>query len=166
LNNETNAPVTAPPGPAGLAGWLILVGLGLIVAPIRIAMYLNETFPPVFRDGIWDLVTTPGPPPYHPLWGTILIGELGINLLFILGAVGLLMLFFVKSARFPKWFIVFMVVNVLFVVLDALATQLVLPDQPVFDAQAKVDLLKQLVASAIWIPYMLLSRRVKNTFVM
>jgi hypothetical protein len=54
--------------PSGLGGWLIVVGLGLIVVPIRMLIILAQAFPPIVRDGAWEVLTTPGGERYHPLW--------------------------------------------------------------------------------------------------
>jgi len=49
--------------------------------------------------------------------------------------------------------------------LDAFAIQLVLPDEPVFDTETTRELYRSIISGIIWIPYMLLSKRVKATFV-
>ena len=59
---------TAPGEPKGLRGWLILPAIGLIVAPLRLGINLMKDFWPIFRDGYWPVLTTPGTEAYHPLW--------------------------------------------------------------------------------------------------
>jgi len=160
--------VTAPTtgdGPEGIGGWLLLVCLGLILTPFRVGYYLLATFPPLFRDGSWHTLTTPGSPPYHPFWGPLLIGEIAINAFFIVTAIYLLVLFFRKSWRFPKFYVFFLVSNFVFIVLDALAIRIVLPGQPFLDAESAGEFAKSLVGVGIWVPYMFISKRVKNTFV-
>jgi hypothetical protein len=74
-------------------------------------------------------------------------------------------LFFTKRAAFPKWFIGIILFAVVFIILDAFAFKLVMPDEPVFDKDTTREFMRSLVFAFIWIPYMLFSRRVKETFV-
>jgi hypothetical protein len=143
----------------------VLVLLGLIGSPIRVAYFLLQTFPPIFRNGTWDALTTPGPAPYHPFWGPLLIGEIVINLGFIAFSIYLLYLFFRKSSRFPRAYILISIAGFAFVLTDALAAQIVLPEQPLLDADTARELGRSAISAAIWIPYMLFSKRVRNTFV-
>ena len=159
------APEPPPPeGPAGLSGWLVVVAIGLFITPLRLANYLWQTYPPLFRNGTWGVLTTPGPAPYHPFWGPLLIGEIAVNTLFILAAIYLLFSFFRKSRRFPHLYIVFLISNLAFVLVDALLVKIVLPEQPLLDSDTAREFGRSLVGAIIWIPYMLISRRVKNTF--
>ena len=160
------APAVSPgSGPAGLSGWLVLVGLGLCITPIRLAIFLLQTFPPIFRDGTWGTLTTPGPAPYHPFWGPLLIAEMAINLVFIAMSIYLLFLFFRKSSRFPKLYIIFLCSNLAFLLADAFAARIVLPDQPIMDPETAREFGRSIVSASIWVPYLFLSKRVKNTFV-
>ena len=153
------------PTPAGLGGWLILVGLGPIGAPLRLAVFLGQTFPPIFQDGTWEVLTTPGSEVYHALWAPLLILELVGNVLFIAAALVLLLLFFKRSHRFPGLFIAYIVLNVLFILSDAWLGSLVLTDEPIFDPDTAREFFRSLVGGVVWVPYMLVSKRVRNTFV-
>lgn len=166
-SSATEAVPAVPPsaGPAGLSGWLVLVGLGLFVTPIRLAIFLLQTFPPIFRDGTWGTLTTPGSAPYHPLWAPLLLAEMIINFCFIVMSIYLLFLFFRKSARFPKLYVVFLLSNLAFLLADAFAVTIVLPNQPVMDPNTAREFGRSIVSASIWVPYLFLSKRVKNTFV-
>ena len=74
-------------------------------------------------------------------------------------------LFFSKKKLFPKLYIGMLLFSLVFIVLDALAIKMVMPSEPVFDPDTLKELLRTVVASAIWIPYMLVSKRVKATFI-
>ena len=151
-------------GPVGLGGWLILVGLGLVFTPLRLLSFIGQTFVPIFTEGSWELLTTPGSEVYHPLWGPLIVFELAVNGGFLLAGIGLLILFFMRSPVFPKAYIWVALLNLPLVLLDAWLTTRVLPDQPMFDADTARELGRSFVAVAIWVPYMLVSRRVRNTF--
>jgi hypothetical protein len=160
------APVVLPAsGPVGLSGWLVLVGLGLVITPFRLAIFLLQTFPPIFRDGTWGTLTTPGSGPYHPLWAPLLIAEMAINLIFIATSLYLLFLFFQKSARFPRLYTLFLLSNLAFLLADAFAVTIVLPTQPFMDASTAREFGRSVFSACIWVPYLFLSKRVKNTFV-
>jgi len=160
------APVVLPQdGPAGLGGWLVVVAIGLFATPIRLATFMLQTYPPIFRNGTWERLTTPGPAPYHPLWGTVLLGEIVINSVFIVIALYLLFLFFRKSRRFPKIYIGLLISSVLFILVDAIAVGVVVPGQGILDPGTLGEFARSLIAASIWIPYLIVSKRVKNTFV-
>lgn len=160
------APDTLPTdGPVGLSGWLVVVCIGLIATPLRLGYFLLQTYPPILRDGTWDAVTTPGSDAYHPFWGPLLVGEVIVNMGMIGLSIYLLYLFSQKSVRFPKTYIWLLSGSLAFVLMDALAAQVVLPDQPLMDAETSGEFARSLIVASIWIPYMLRSRRVRNTFV-
>jgi hypothetical protein len=152
-------------GPSGLGGWLIPVGVGLVLGPLRLIALLVQTFVPMFENGTWEALTSPESSSYHPLWAPILIGELTVNIVFALTYFYLLVLFFRKSPLFPKVFIALILGSLVFILVDTLAVSVVLPNEPLFDADTVGELARSLVAATIWIPYMLISKRVKNTFV-
>ncbi|MBY6185716.1 DUF2569 domain-containing protein [Marinobacter hydrocarbonoclasticus] len=151
-------------GPEGFGGWLILVAIGLIIAPIRLFMEL-QVYPEIFIDGTYEILSDPSSSVYHPLWGPLIVGEFAFNTLLMLGSLLLIGLFLAKHHWFPRLYILMMAAALIFVPLDLWLTTLVLPDEPVFDPDTTQMVLRLLISSAIWIPYMMRSRRVKNTFV-
>ena len=74
-------------------------------------------------------------------------------------------LFFSKKKSFPKWFIGLAIFTLIFIVLDALAVKIVLPNEPVFDPETFKELARSLVACLLWVPYMRVSKRVQATFI-
>src|SRR5262249_40884148 len=106
----------------------------------------------------------PGSAAYHPLWAPLVIFEIFGNLAFVVMAATLLFLFFTKSPRFPRLFIAYILFNAVFVTADYFFGDLI----PAIAGQ-KTDALKEVLRTAvtavIWVPYMLVSKRVKNTFV-
>ncbi len=162
--SDDDAP-DAQPGPSGLGGWLILVGFGLLLAPLKLLGFVVQSFPPIVQDGTWEVLTTPGSEAYHPLWAPLLLGELVVNLAFIGAGVALLLFFFLRSRRFPTLYIAVTIANLLFLLSDAWLGSIVVPDEPMFDADTARELGRSVVGALIWVPYMLASKRVKNTFV-
>jgi hypothetical protein len=149
----------------GLGGWLILVGLGIVLSPLRIVYFIIQTYSEVFTNGSWEILTTPGNASYNHLWAPLLIGELAINIGLLLTWVFIAYLFFTKKRLFPKFYIAILLFTLAFILIDSLAMKSVLPDEPVFDEATIMEFVRSLIASLIWVPYMLVSKRVKATFV-
>jgi hypothetical protein len=151
-------------GPVGIGGWLILPMIGLFIVPLRAVTVLVTDFVPIFHGGAWGSLTTPGGEHYHPLWAPVILYEIACNVGFVAFDLALLVLLFGKSPRFPKAFIVFAVLNLLFIVSDtALAWQIPSVAARGFEGAA-VEIVRSLVVAAVWVPYMLVSKRVRNTF--
>ena len=104
--------------PRGLGGWLILPAIGLFVYPIRSAASFYNDFLPIFREGYWEVLTTPGSEAYHHLWAPLIISELVGNTIFIIFDIVLIVLFFTKSYRFPALMIIFLAAGLFFVAGD------------------------------------------------
>lgn len=151
--------------PSGLGGWLILVAIGLVFAPFRVGALVLQLYVPLFRDGNWATLTTPGSEQYHVLWAPLLIFEIVCNLGFIVAYSVLAFLFFRKSRFFPKTYIALALINLCFIVLDMWFASFVLPDEPMLDPDTTKEIARALVSAAIWVPYMIVSKRVRNTFI-
>ena len=151
--------------PRGIGGWLLLPVIGLFVFPIRLVVSLFTDYMPIFQTGAWSVLTAPGSPRYHALWGPLLAGEIIFNLAFLALDIWLLVLLFSKDWRFPKVFVGFAVLNLVFILLDSiLGNQIPAVAAASGDGSAK-EIGRGLIMVAVWVPYMLVSQRVKNTFV-
>jgi hypothetical protein len=148
----------------GIAGWLILIAIGMVVTPIRISWLLITTYSEIFSTGIWEALTTQGSDAYQPLWAPILIGEIIGNSGLILAWLYMAYKFFTKSRDFPKWFIGVTVFSLIFIVADAFAIKLVLPNEPVFDPATTREVIRSVIMAIVWIPYVLISKRTRATF--
>jgi len=151
--------------PKGLGGWMILPLIGLFVMPIRLAVSLNNDFLPIFKEGYWEILTTPGTEAYHHLWGPLIIFETAGNLFYILFALILIFLFFTKSHLFPTLIIIYIATNLIFIASDLFISNLIPAIASESDPESIKDLSRTLIGAIIWIPYFMKSRRVKNTFV-
>lgn len=148
----------------GLGGWLILVGIGVVITPFRLLMIISSTYLPLFKDGSWELLTDPASDSYYPNFDIVVIIEILGNSAFVLFSVYLIYLFFSKHYLFPKMYIVFIVANLVFIFADALLGSLVL-DVAAFDAETIQAIVRPLISAFVWVPYLLVSKRVKVTFV-
>jgi hypothetical protein len=149
----------------GLGGWLALVGVGIIISPLRIIGQIFPIYSEMFSNGSWAALTTPGTEAYNPLWTPILMGEMAINGGLVLVWGFITFLFFSKKRVFPKWYIGILLFTLAFILVDALTIKAVLPNEPVFDAETAKELGRTIFVALIWVPYMLVSKRVKATFV-
>lgn len=149
----------------GLGGWLILVGIGVVIAPFRLAYMYGPIYYSIFTDGTFEILTTPGTEYYHSLWGPFLIGEALINSILVFASVYLVYLYFAKHYLFPKVYIAIIVFSLIFIPLDAWVGSFIITDEPMFTPEIIKEFTQTLIGAAIWVPYMLVSKRVKATFV-
>jgi hypothetical protein len=149
-------------GPRGIGGWLVLPMLSLIITPFRVTFTTVRDFSGMLKPGVWDALTRPGGASYHPMWAPVILSELLMNIALVVGTVWLAVLFFKKSRRVPTLMIVWIAGNIGIQVVDRLLTRFI----PALAEQAHLpELIRGLIAAAIWIPYFMKSVRVRNTFV-
>lgn len=154
-----------PKEPKGIGGWLILVAIGRIIAPILLLFTIWRIYLPYFRDGLLLELSNPDNQAYSSLWRPIILFEVSINAIMLIVGVILLYLFFSKKRSFPKAFIGFCIFTILITIVDGILVyklQKEITNEYIFTGFS--DVFKAVVNSAVWIPYMLLSKRVKNTF--
>ena len=150
---------------SGLGGWLILVGIGVVFTPVRMLAELGKNHLPMFSDGSYEILTSPGTEFYHPFWSTYLWGGIAFNILFFSASLFLIFLFFSKRKLFPKFYIWLVVGSLAFTIIDAMLIKFVMLPELIFDAETLQQIGGIIVVVLIWVPYMLISKRVKVTFV-
>lgn len=148
----------------GIKGWLYLIAIGVVIMPCKIAILL-ATYPIMFSNGTWDILTTEGTKLYNPLWAPLLSGEIFINSVLILAWVFMAYKFFTKSKLFPKLYIGVVIFSLVFIISDAYAFNMIHPAEPVFDPDTVKELMRSIITVVVWVPYMLMSKRVKATFI-
>ncbi|WP_058188912.1 DUF2569 domain-containing protein [Terracidiphilus gabretensis] len=139
----------------GLSGWLILVGIGLVLSPVII---LFRIFTVHLR-----VLINPHMQSYLQTHGTLhalILVEAITNVLLVLMLVWLNYLFFTKRRAFPTFMIFYFVFQCIFIAGDHFAAVFLLAKP-----SSSLTLVRTFVAAAVWIPYYLRSRRVKVTFV-
>lgn len=148
-----------------IRGWLVRVAVGVIVFPLRLVGLIAEDLLPAFSTDVWSVLTTPGTEAYHPLNAPILIfGLVGNSLLLVCSRI-LAIPFFRKRRRFPLMIVVFLVLALLFYVGDYFAAHLLPAVSSQSEAEPMLDLAAAVLACSILVPYFLVSKRVKGTFV-
>lgn len=140
----------------GFGGWLILLAIGLIATFISSILYLlDEIYPLITRDDFPYLVES------YPMWGFValimIIHNLGMVIL--IGISGYLCL--KKRKAFIRVMVVFFLFNL------AMSEVIVLSYLTLKDDSFSgilISIIQPIIITAIWIPYMLKSKRVKNTY--
>lgn len=148
-----------------LRGWLLLAALGIALLPLRLAEFIAADLLPAFSKDVWSLLTTPGTEAYHPLNATILRFELVGNLVLLGSSIVLAVLFFQKRRAVPILTGIFLVFAFLFYVGDYFAALQLPAVASQEDMEFKLDLAGALLVCAVAVPYFLVSRRVKETFI-
>jgi len=149
----------------GLKGWLILIGIGLVLSPINSLIIGSEMLIQLIEGETWGAMTSVNSNTYTPFWGELVIGEFVFELLMLIASIYLAYLFFTKNFFFPKYFIIFSVVSLIAIPLDAWLITKVLPHISLLREEVIFELIRTSIVCSIWIPYMLVSKRVKATFV-
>lgn len=159
---------TAPSKPTArkIGGWLILIAISVTLTPFVLLFAVFQLYQELFTAGGWAFLTTPGSPYYHAMWSSVLIAELVIPAGLALAGFWLMSLFFAKSRRFPKAYIWVHLFAIGFLILDAAALKVMLPEIPMFDEQTTKELSRSAIQFFIIATYLFVSERAKETFVL
>ena len=100
-----------------LDGWLILVIIGLF---LTIFWQLSGIYDSIviFNNGAVELLSNPMSDFYIPGYADLLKFEFIATILFLVLATYLIFLFFKKNTKFPKYYILFWIASIIFVVID------------------------------------------------
>jgi len=149
----------------GLGGWLILVGAGIVLSPLKITASIFTLYYEIFSSDVWEALTTPGSEVYNSLWARVIISEIAINIILVIAWLFIAFLFFSKKMKFPKYYIGVLLFTFAFIITDIFLIQTVAPNEPLFGPETIKGLIQISIATLIWGPYMLISKRVKATFI-
>lgn len=164
-NNQVAQNSDRKPVKSSIAGWLTIVAIGLATVPLLMLFQLPKDYVPLFNDGTYNLLTNEDSRLYHPLWRFVIWLEIAINIILFFVFIYLNFLLYTKKALFPTLFICTACAIVLLIVLSAITFKILLPTAPLLNADIIRALLAATLCASIWVPYMLLSKRVKATFV-
>ncbi|SFG66907.1 DUF3857 domain-containing protein [Pontibacter chinhatensis] len=144
-----------------IGGWVIAPLIGLILSPLGIlSTFLTSGF---LNGNLWQGLLDTGSGAYSPALAGLLFLEFVMNIAFLVFNVLLLTLYLKRRTSVPRLMVVFYgsaLGFVLFELLVVYAFSISLPGGNIGSA-----LFRSLVGACIWIPYFLMSSRVKCTFV-
>jgi hypothetical protein len=148
--NVPNTTAAQRTEPKGIGGWLILPMLGILISPLLALRGIGEIVPAFERDLTTGLKI-------------LLVSEIAFNLCLMVGWVVAAVWFFKHKRAFPLLFITMLVLSFAGPLVDAVIAVWI------FEVQLGPDdyiyLGRGLLALLILAPYMVRSKRVRNTFV-
>lgn len=153
-NNELN----------GLDGWLVLVGIGLVLAPLLILKNIVETLL-AYVDLFVQISAEYELTSVGERLRALMIGEVIVQSILLLASVLLIFLFFKKHYLFPRVYMAVLLSALVLIGLDALIMYRFIAAEDMDITNVMTLLGRTLLQCLIWIPYMLMSKRVKNTFI-
>ena len=163
--SNSSAATTSVSQLKGLGGWLILIGFGLIIGPLRQINALSTGYKPYINTDLFEKLTSPSSASYIPNFNILFYAEIIVSIFLILLSLYLLFLFFAKKKNFPKNYIFISLFVILYIPVDAFLVSTIVPNAKVFDGEIVKSFFQTLISGAVWIPYMMKSERVKNTFI-
>jgi len=152
----------ADPALAGIGGWLWLYAIAVLLTPLGVLRHLWMDLAAYGNSG-WSTYAVFGGAHYHPLYAPLLLFELLAQLAMLVASLLLLRLFLARRSSFPRLVLAFYAFLACFQCVDLLLAS-GLPGHEL-GAQAMTKPLRALAGVALWTSYVLLSRRVRSTFV-
>lgn len=144
--------------PRGIGGWLILPILGLFLTIPSGALLSVQS---VAAFGLLRQMTA--------VQAAIVVAEpVGNMLIAVVAPICLLVLAFRRKRTFPKMYVRWAVADLAFVLVDLAAASVAFSEvlsNNTFDEDTVKAIARAVILVVVWVPYMLKSRRVANTFV-
>lgn len=132
----------------GFSGWLVLPAFGTCVSPLIIMSSVYDEY-----QALMDLIST------RFVW----LGVVSVALCVIHLVISLAALYFMikKDRRYPMTYVAMM----LFAVLYSLLMVVWVSSYNIDTSEIAKGMARAIGISSVWVPYMLVSKRVKNTFI-
>ncbi|KAA1247471.1 DUF2569 family protein [Aquimarina sp. RZ0] len=150
-----------------IGGWLILIAIGLSFTPLRIFYDLIKNFKEFYGTNTWNYITQKHNSFSELFSSMLIIFELIYNLVFIVFSILLIILFFKRRSITPRMMIIFYSASFIVITADSIIAFGL--NEFLYSEAERVQTFKEIAKSfikmIIWIPYFLVSKRVKSTFV-
>lgn len=140
----------------GLGGWLILVGIGIVITPLSLLVESQELWY-VFSAQQWSILSDQ----YGGGLLTVIAIEMMVNAALLVVAVFLIVMFFQRRHTFPRIYIIYSIASLVIFGADMLALNMV---SIALESSDITELVGQVIGVTIWCLYFLKSERVKATF--
>jgi Protein of unknown function (DUF2569) len=157
-NRYSTSPITQGEKQGGITGWLILVAIGLMAAPVlRVNSILSVDIPILYGDRFQSFLES------HSEVVFLLYSTVFINVVLALAALVLNFLFYTRRKKFPIYMAVYIATTLLVVVLHTAVLNQMYGYENL--SRNYIALLRGLVGAAASISYLLSSHKVKTTFI-
>jgi len=149
-----------------IGGWLVLIAIGLVLTPFRVFYELIINAEEFYGIHTWNYIFQEHRSFNEFFLSLLIVFELIYNSIFIVFTIFLIILFFKRRSIVPRMMIIFYASTFLIITLDTfvafgLNAELYSEAEKV---QAFKDISRSFFSAVIWIPYFLISKRVKATF--
>jgi hypothetical protein len=141
----------------GIRGWLLLVAVSVVTAPIMAGVTIAMVFP--LLSSLSDLIS------YNSTAGFLVIFSAIGQVLFLLMGIFAIFKFFKKQKVFPKLFIALLATGIVLGAADLAILNLLSPGETIEHSKNAARLGVQGFWSLVWSTYMFKSKRVKATFI-
>ena len=158
------APTTEPQAPP-FGGWLIVIAIGLVISLLQNLNGLVRIVA-LAAGPVWTRLTDPASPRYHPYWRVVIIYEvIAACIYFVMNLVAII-LFSRKQRLFPTFTVILIPLTFILSCVDHYLVGLIpaMVEAPAHTRGAYLLAVKFIMLH-VWIPYLLLSKRVKETFI-
>jgi uncharacterized membrane protein YGL010W len=152
-------------GPAGRGGWLLFVAAGLVYTVLSLPFTLLQGWLPWLLDpATWAELADPTAHDLHPSWPAFVVFYLLVTVLLGFAATVGLILFARRSPEFPKYMIAYYFGSFVFLWALVAVEHAMFQTDSSAQSQTPIDALIALLWMLAGVPYIVRSRRVKNTF--
>ncbi|CAM1352034.1 DUF3857 domain-containing protein [Tenacibaculum crassostreae] len=141
-----------------IGGWLILIAIGLCISPFSIIINLFSN--DIYVTGEWILLSMNS----NLMIGVLFFIEVLFNSLVLVFFPLAIALFFKKRSSFPKVYSIFLIANFVFIVVDYFLANS-LSNKDIMSPSVVNTILRLFITTSIIVPYLLISDRSKETFV-
>ena len=153
---KSKSELTLQPELTGLGGWLGLLGFGLVAGMLKALVKTRQS---------WSLVDANA----FRQFPAFAYGGLILDLAWLLLFVCTIAMFFSRSRKFPPLFIGLLITSILMPFIIVIWARLFLRGgfeiAQLFGQEEVAQMIVGFIGAALWIPYILKSKRVANTFV-
>jgi len=152
-------PVKYNPDPWNIGGWLFLLSIGILCSPLAILVQIIDGG--YLASATWEAYIRAENSQPKVL---LLIAEVAANAFLWVYSILVLILFVKRRDTFPAACIVYYGATLIIQILDLSAVATLNPSFK-WSGESMSTIVRTIIAAAIWIPYLLKSERVRNTFV-
>ncbi len=149
-----------------IGGWLILIAIGLIFTPFLLLLEIFRNFDDFFSTSTWEYILQDHQSFSDLFTSLLIVFEIVYNAAFFVFSMLILSLFFTRRTILPKMIILFYALSFIIPTLDSIIAFSI--NEFAYTETEKIQAYKEagksFIKAAIWIPYFIVSKRVKTTF--